>query len=81
MPARLPLYLKLLLAQEAAHAGLTEAPEAVILSRRETLHLPLEHRRYITRTDINAVVSRSGLARCLERNGMARLEDVIGADA
>ncbi len=59
------------------HTTLTEAQEAVVLSLRETLYLPLDDLLYITREYINAAVSRSGLARCLKRNGMARLEDVI----
>lgn len=59
------------------HTTLTEAQEAVVLSLRETLYLPLDDLLYITREYINAAVSRSGLARCLKRNGMARLEDII----
>lgn len=41
------------------------------------MYLPLDDLLYITREYINAAVSRSGLARCLKRNGMARLEDII----
>src|SRR5471030_3320287 len=45
----------------------------------QTLYLPLDDLLYITRQYINADVSRSGLARLLKREGMARLEDLIPA--
>jgi hypothetical protein len=43
----------------------------------QTLYLPLDDLLYITRQYINPDVSRSGIARLLKREGMARFEDVI----
>ena len=48
-----------------------------MLSLRQTLYLPLDDLVYITKQYINPDASRSGIARLLEREGMARLEDVI----
>jgi len=59
------------------HTTLSAGQEAIVLSLRQTLYLPLDDLLYITRQYINADVSRSGLARLLKREGMARLEDVI----
>ena len=59
------------------HTTLSAAQELVVLSLRQTLHLPLDDLLYITRQCINLGVSRSGIARLLKREGMARLEDVI----
>jgi hypothetical protein len=61
------------------HTTLSAGREAIVLSLRQTLYLPLDDLLYITRQYINADVSRSGLARLLKREGMARLEDVIPA--
>jgi transposase InsO family protein len=59
------------------HTTLSTAQELVVLSLRQTLYLPLDDLLYITRQYINPEVSRSGIARLLKREGMARLEDVI----
>lgn len=59
------------------HTTLSAAQELVVLSLRQTLYLPLDDLLYITRQYINPDVSRSGIARLLKREGMARLEDVI----
>jgi hypothetical protein len=48
-----------------------------VLSLRQTLYLPLDDLLFITRQYINPEVSRSGIARLLKREGMARLDDVI----
>jgi len=58
------------------HTTLSTGQEAIVLSMRQTLYLPLDVLLYITRQYINAEVSRSGIAR-LKREGMARLKDVI----
>src|SRR5476649_635819 len=59
------------------HTTLSVVQEAIVLSLRQTLYLPLDDLLYITRQYINPEVSRSGIARLLKREGMARLEDVI----
>ena len=59
------------------HTTLSATQEAIVLSLRQTLYLPLDDLLYITRQYINSEVSRSGIARLLKREGMARLEDVI----
>lgn len=59
------------------HTTLSAAQEAVVLSLRQSLYLPLDDLLYIARQYINPDVSRSGIARLLKREGMARLEDVI----
>ncbi|MDC8756305.1 IS481 family transposase [Janthinobacterium fluminis] len=59
------------------HTTLSATQEAIVLSLRQTLYLPLDDLLYVTRQYINAEVSRSGIARLLKREGMARLEDVI----
>ena len=48
-----------------------------MLSLPQSLYLPLDDLLYITRPYINPDVSRSGIARLLKREGMARLENVI----
>jgi transposase len=59
------------------HTTLSATQEAIVLSLRQTLYLPLDDLLYITRQYINPDVSRSAIARLLKREGMARLEDVI----
>jgi hypothetical protein len=59
------------------HTTLSKAHELIVLSLRQTLYLPLDDLLYITRQYINAEVLRSGISRPLEREGIARLEDVI----
>ena len=61
------------------HTTLSAAQEAIVLSLRQTLYLPLDDLLYITRQYINPEVSRSGIARLLKREGLARLEDVTPA--
>jgi transposase InsO family protein len=56
---------------------LSAAQEAIVLALRQSLYLPLDDLLFITKQYINADVSRSGIARLLKREGMARLEDVI----
>lgn len=64
-------------ASHPCNAPQSHEKQAVVLSLRQTLYLPLDDLLYITRQYINADVSRSGIARLLKREGMARLEDVI----
>jgi len=52
------------------HTTLTAAQEAIVVSLRETLYLPLDDLLYITRQYINSEVSRSGVARLLKRYGI-----------
>jgi transposase InsO family protein len=59
------------------HTTLSAAQEAIVLALRQSLYLPLDDLLFITKQYINADVSRSGIARLLKREGMARLEDVI----
>jgi transposase InsO family protein len=59
------------------HTTLSAPQEAIVLSLRQSLYLPLDDLLYVTRQYINADVSRAGLARLLKREGMSRLEDVI----
>jgi len=56
---------------------LTVLDEAIVVSLRETLYLPLDDLLYVTKTYINPDVSRSGLARCLKRHGVSKLKDVL----
>ncbi|MGV8891636.1 MAG: IS481 family transposase [Burkholderiaceae bacterium] len=56
---------------------LTAPQEAIVVSLRETLYLPLDDLVYITRQYINAAASRSGVSRLLKRHGLSRLADVI----
>ena len=59
------------------HTTLSATQEAIVLSLRQSLYLPLDDLLYITREYINAAVSRAGIARLLKREGMSRLEDII----
>lgn len=59
------------------HTTLSATQEALVLSLRETLYLPLDDLLYVTRQYINAEVSRSGIARLLKRHSMSKLADVI----
>lgn len=59
------------------HTTLSAPQEAIVLSLRHSLYLPLDDLLYVTRQYISADVSRAGLARLLKREGMSRLEDVI----
>ena len=62
---------------QTLHTTLSAAQETVVLALRQSLYLPLDDLLYIARQYINPDVSRSGIARLLKREGMARLEDVI----
>jgi hypothetical protein len=59
------------------HATLSAAQEAIVLVLRQSRYLPLDdlavHHQAVHQPD----VSRSGIARLLKREGIARLEDVI----
>jgi transposase len=59
------------------HTTLSATQEAIMLSLRQSLYLPLDDLLYITREYINAAVSRAGIARLLKREGMSRMEDII----
>ena len=62
------------------HTTLTQAQEEIVVALRRSLYLPLDDLLHVAREYINAGVSRSGLARCLKRHGISRLEDVIPKD-
>ena len=55
---------------------LTPAQEAVAVSLRSTLLLPLDDLLAVVREFLNPHVSRSGLDRCLRRHGVSRLQDL-----
>ncbi len=55
---------------------LTPAQEAVAISLRRTLLLPLDDLLAVVREFLNPNVSRSGLDRCLRRHGVSRLKDL-----
>jgi transposase len=59
------------------HTTLSAPQEAIVLSLRQSLYLPLDDLLYVTRQYINAGVLRAGLARPLKREGMSRSEHVI----
>jgi len=63
------------------HTILDGLEEAIVVSLRETLFLPLDDLLYVTRTYINPLASRSGLNRCLVRHGLSRLKDILPKDA
>ena len=56
---------------------LTPGQEAVVVELRRTLMLPLDDLLVVTREFINAAVSRSGLDRCLRRNGVSKLGELL----
>ena len=53
------------------HTTLSATQEAIVLSLRQSLYLPLDDLLYITRQYMNPDVSRLGIARLLKREGMA----------
>jgi len=55
---------------------LTPAQEAVAVSLRRTLLLPLDDLLAVVREFLNPKVSRAGLDRCLRRHGVSRLQDL-----
>ncbi|MEW6037697.1 MAG: IS481 family transposase [Pseudomonadota bacterium] len=56
------------------HTTLSPAQEAIVVYLRQTLLLPLDDLLAVTREFLNPAVSRSGLARCLARHGVANLK-------
>ena len=69
--------------QDRSHCALTKKTaltlpqEALVVSLRETLYLPLDDLLHITKQYINPRVSRSSVARLLKRHGMSKLAGVI----
>lgn len=55
---------------------LTPAQETIVVILRRTLLLPLDVLLAVTRVFINPKVSRSGLGRCLKRQGVGNLRDL-----
>ncbi len=56
---------------------LTPAQESVVVALRTTLLLPLDDLLAVTREFLNPAVSRSGLDRCLRRQGVSNLQALI----
>ena len=56
------------------YTTLTPAQELVVIELRKTLLLPLDDLLAVTREFINPAVSRSGLDRCLRRQGVSNLQ-------
>ena len=54
---------------------LTPAQEAIAVSLRRSLLLPLDDLLAVVREFLNPDVSRSGLDRCLRRHGVSNLRD------
>jgi transposase InsO family protein len=61
------------------HATLSEAEEAVVVTLRETLLLPLDDLLAVTRKFICPKLSRSALDRCLRRYGLSNLKALVAA--
>jgi hypothetical protein len=59
------------------HTTLTPAQELVVVELRKTLLLPLDDLLAVTREFLNPDVSRSGLDRCLRRQGVSNLQALI----
>src|SRR6056297_1077075 len=57
---------------------LTPAQEAVAVSLRQTLLLPLDDLLAVVREFLNPNVSRSALDRCLHRHGVSNLRELKG---
>ena len=62
------------------HTTLSPAQEAVVVALRQTLLLPLDDLLAVTREFLNAAVSRSGLDRCLRRQGVSDLKALLPRD-
>lgn len=68
--------------QDRSHRALTRQTtlnplqEAIVLYLRQALYFTLDDLLFVTKAYINADVSRSGLARCLKRHGVSRLEEL-----
>lgn len=56
---------------------LTPAQEAIVVSLRKALLLPLDDLLVVTREFLNPEVSRSGLDRCLRRHGVEPLRALL----
>jgi transposase-like protein len=56
---------------------LTPIQELIVVELRKTLLLPLDDLLVITREFVNPKVSRAGLQRCLKRNGVSRIADIV----
>ena len=65
---------------ETLHCTLTPAQEAVAMEVRRTLWLPLDDLLMVVREFLNPKVSRSGLARCMNRHGVNK-PTVEGSDS
>jgi hypothetical protein len=59
------------------HTTLTPAQELVVIELRKTLLLPLDDLLAVTREFLNPAVSRSGLDRCLRRQGVSNLQALM----
>ena len=57
---------------DTLHCTLTPAQEAVAMTIRQLLWLPLDDLLVVVREFLNPKVSRSGLARCMKRHGVNR---------
>ena len=57
---------------DTLHCTLTPAQEAVAMTIRQMLWLPLDDLLVVVREFLNPKVSRSGLARCMKRHGVNR---------
>ena len=57
---------------DTLHCTLTPAQEAVAMTIRQMLWLPLDDLLVVVREFLNAKTSRSGLARCMKRHGLNR---------
>ncbi len=62
------------------HATLNPAQEALVVTLRETLELPLDDLLAVTHEFVNAEVSRSGLNRCPRRHEAPSLEELRARD-
>ncbi|MCE9685127.1 transcriptional regulator [Shewanella sp. AS16] len=58
---------------------LTPLEEYVVVGLRQQLKMTLDQLLQVTQTFINPHVSRSGLARCLKRHGMSKLNELAEA--
>ncbi|MBK8637692.1 MAG: hypothetical protein IPN92_05180 [Chromatiaceae bacterium] len=62
------------------HTTLSPAQEAVVVALRQSLLLPLDDVLAVTREFLNARVSRSGLDRCLRRQGVSDFKALLPRD-
>ena len=59
------------------YTTLTAEQKVVAVELRTTLLLPTEDLLAVTREFINPAVSRAGLGRCLRRNGVSDVRDLV----